>query len=169
MTDTRTEILDHVRAHPGVHFNELVRGLALAPGQVQYHVRRLLGDDLVAEPLYGRTHYFTPEYDADERGTLALLRRETARDVVVFLIGEGPSTPGAVADDLDVARSTLAWHVDHLVEQGVVEKVHADDNRVTLELVDPAGTAALLREVSPSLPGRMVDRFTRLFDRLAEE
>lgn len=33
MTETRSEIEDHVRSHPGVQSNELVRSLDLASGQ----------------------------------------------------------------------------------------------------------------------------------------
>lgn len=167
MSDTRTRIAAHVRGHPGVHFNELVRGTDLAPGQVQYHLRRLLGEGTVtAEKLYGKTHYYPPTFGDWERGTLALVRRETARDVISTLLERGPASPAAVADDVGVARSTLEWHLDHLVEQDVVEKERDSRNRVTLVLVRPDETAELLVAVSPSLPDRFVDRFTRLVDDL---
>ena len=123
MTETRDRIATHVSTHPGVHFNELVEVLDLAPGQVQYHIRRLLDHDVLArEELYGRTHYFPPEYDEWERGALALIRRETARDILAYLIEHGPIPPGSVADELNIARSTVEWHLDHFVEQDVVEK-----------------------------------------------
>jgi predicted transcriptional regulator len=170
MSDTRTSIVEYVRAHPGVHFNALVSALDLAPGQVQYHLRRLQdGGAVVRHRLYGRTHYFGPEYDEWERAALALVRRETARDVLASLLERGPGRPGAVADDLDVARSTLEWHLDHLVEQGLVEKRRDDRGRVTLVAARPEKTERLLREVTPSLPDRFVDRFTRLFDRLLDD
>lgn len=38
MSETRDRIAEHVHARPGVYFNELVRALGLAPGQVQYHI-----------------------------------------------------------------------------------------------------------------------------------
>ena len=94
MSAVRDRIRSHVADHPGVHFYAVVRDLDLAAGQVQYHLRRLLTDEaLVADSYYGRTHYFPPEYDAWERAALALARRETARDVVFFLLDEGPSAP----------------------------------------------------------------------------
>ncbi len=169
MTDTRDRIAAHVDAHPGVHFRRVVRDLDLAPGQVQYHLRRLTGDGtVVAEDLYGRTHYYPPEFSAWERGALALVRRETARDALGHLMAEGPTPPAEVAEGIDVARSTLEWHLDHLEEQGLVEK-RRNAGRVTLALARPDDTADLLASVSPSLPGRLVDRFERLVDRLLEE
>lgn len=168
MTEARRRIAARVRERPGIHFNELVRSLDLAPGQVQYHLRQLLGEDLRVERLYGRTHYYPPEFGEWERGVLALVRRETARDVLGYLLERGPSEPAAVADAVGIARSTLEWHLDHLLERDVVEKRYGDGNRVTLVLARPDETARLLASVSPSLPERFVDRFTRLVDDLLD-
>lgn len=170
MSETRDSIAAHVRAHPGVHFNELVRRLDLAPGQVQHHLKTLLSRDLiVSERLYGRTHYYPPEYDVWDRQALALLRRETARDIIAVLLDAGPSRPATVADDLDIARSTLEWHLDRLIDRRLVTKRRDSHNRVTLVLSQPEETVRLLREADPTLLARMVDRFTRLVDRLLTE
>jgi predicted transcriptional regulator len=170
MSEVRDRIAGHVGKHPGIHFNALVRALDLAPGQTQYHLKRLRSTGtIVAEPLYGRTHYYAPEYDDWERGALALLRRETAADVLTVLLARGPSPPGAVADKLDIARSTLEWHLDRLVERGLVGKHRDLDGRVTLVLARPDDTARLLSLVTSSLPERLLDRYTRLVDRLLAE
>ncbi|MFC7098564.1 winged helix-turn-helix transcriptional regulator [Halobaculum marinum] len=165
---TRDRLADYVDAHPGLHFNELVRRLDLAPGQAQYHLRRLARDDrVVGERVSGRTHYFDPGLDPLERRRIALFRRETARDAVVELL-DGPASPAAVADAVGVARSTLEHHLDGLVATGVVEKRRDSGGRVTLALVDPEATARSLARIEPSVPDRLLDRFTRLVDALLE-
>jgi len=170
MSDTRHRVAERISDTPGIHFNELVRALDLAPGQVQYHLKRLRSAGVVTEQrLYGRTHYYPPTYDEWERRALALLARETAADVVAVVLDEGRATPTEVAETVGIARSTLEWHLDRLVEQDLVRKERDARNRVTLELADPEGTARLLRRAEPSLPGRLVDRFTRLVDQLLEE
>jgi predicted transcriptional regulator len=162
---TRERIAAQVRRDPGVHFNELVRALDLAPGQVQYHLKRL---DVVADDRYGQTHYFPEGYDDWERGAIALLRRETAADVVSVLMEDGPLGASETAERAGIARSTLSWHLDRLVESGLVEKRH-DRGRVVLALAAPERTARLLDRAQPSLPDRLVDRFTRLIDLLLEQ
>ena len=170
MTETRTQIADHIRTHPGIHFNALVRALELAPGQTQYHLKRLSADDtVVAEHLYGRTHYYPPNYDDWEQGALALLRRETAADILTVLLEREAARPATVVDDLDIARSTLEWHLNHLVEQGLVRKQREHQNRILLVPAHPKRTARLLHDVQPSVPDRLVDRFSRLVDRLLSE
>ncbi|MDG5758882.1 ArsR family transcriptional regulator [Natronococcus sp. A-GB1] len=169
MSDTRQQIRTHVHANAGIHFNELVRESAFAPGQIQYHIRRLIDDgELVRNEFYGRTHYYAPEYDEHEQALLALFRRETAREIVVHLIEHEPTGPGAVADALGIARSTLEYHLDRLVEQEVVEKTYDERNRVVLRLANPERTAELLSTVEPTVPDRLLDRFTRLVDDLLE-
>jgi predicted transcriptional regulator len=164
---TRDRVGERVRADPGVHFNELVRALDLAPGQVQYHLRRL--EWVVAEEHYGRTHYYPPEYDTEERRALALLRRETSADVVALLLAEAPLPATEVADRVGIARSTLSWHLDRLTEAGLVAEERDHRTRVVCSLVDPERTARLLRRAEPSTPERLVDRFTRLVDSLLAE
>jgi predicted transcriptional regulator len=169
MTETREQIARCIRTTPGIHFNELVRTLDLAPGQVQYHLKRLRStDSVIEERLYGQTHYYSPKYDSWERGALSLLRRETAGDIVAVLYERGTARPQTVVEGLDITRSTLEWHVNHLTEQEVVVKERDEHNHVTLALARPTETAQLLEAVTPSTPERMVDRFTRLTDRLLD-
>lgn len=169
MSETRNRIADRIRSHPGIHFNELVRVLDLAPGQVQYHLARLTSNEIVVgEQLYGRTHYYPPTFDRWEQHTIALVRRETARDIILVLLEQTTMRPATVANQLNIARSTLEWHLDRLIAQNIVEKHRDSRNHVSLELANPADTARLLREVQPSLPERLVDRFSRLVDQLLE-
>lgn len=167
---TRERVLAHVRAHPGVHVNALERQLDLAAGQVQYHLRRLRERDVVvADERYGRTHYFTPGYTDRERRTLALARRETVRDLVVLLLEREEATAGELTDRLGIARSTLSYHADRLIEADLVAKRRGDHGRVRFSLTDPEETLRLLETIRPSLPDRLLDRFTRLVDDLLSD
>jgi predicted transcriptional regulator len=165
MSHQRDRILDRIATHPGEHFNELVRALELAPGQVQYHIRRLKRQNrVIEESLYGRTHYYHPSYDESERRAIAVLRRETARDILFYLLENQESGPEEVAEAIDIARSTLEWHLGHLVEQNLVQKQRDSYNRVTLTVTEPSRTVTLLEEIKPTFQDLMVDRLTRLLD-----
>lgn len=169
MSDTRERLRRHVEAHPGVHFNALVRRLDLAPGQVQYHLKRLADrGDVVGNALYGRTHYFAPVYDERERRTLALARRETARDVLFYLLEHGETPAATLADGLGLARSTLSYHLDRLGDADLVDERRDDRGRVHVSAARPDETLRLLETIRPSLPGRLADRFARLVDDLLE-
>lgn len=157
-----------MRENPGIHFNEISRTLDIATGQTQYHLHRLLGEDaLVSEAVRGRTHYYPPTYAERERTVIALLRRETTREIVFVLLDFGEETPGALTERLGLARSTVEWHLSTLVEHDVARKRDRDGG-VSVELVEPDLVYRLLREVEPGLSDRLVDRFTRLADELLE-
>jgi len=169
VTDTRGRIADQIERDPGIHHSELLRRLSLAPGQLQYHLHRLHSTSTIERhPVYGRTHYFPRGYDEQDRTVLALLRRETARDIVIHLLDHGETAPSDVAEHLGIARSTLEYHLDRLVEHNLVEKDRDVRGRVRLVLVAPAETAELLGRITPSFPARLTDRFERLVDSLLE-
>lgn len=166
---TRERLLTHVREHPGVHVSALGRQLDLAPGQVQYHLKRLRKRDaVVADERYGRTHYFPPGYDDRERRTLALARRETARGILFVLLEREQAAAGTLTEELGIARSTLSYHTDRLVEADLVEQSKDERGRIHFSLVEREETLRLLGTIRPSLPERLVDRFTRLVDELLE-
>ena len=166
---TRRSIRDRIREREGTHFNELVRNTEFAAGQVQYHLRQLLRDREVFQgQFYGRTHYYATDRPERERAALALFRRETTRALVVALLEDEPAHPADLAAELDVARSTVEHHLGHLVERDVVRKQTDVQGRVTVSLVDPQRTARLLQIVTPTVPDRFVDRFTRLVDDLLD-
>lgn len=170
MGETRTRIAETVRSKPGIHFNGIVRTCDLATGQVQYHLEWLLSEDeLVKADLYGRSHYFPDEYDDWERRALSLLRRETTLDVASVILETGPVTPIELVEELDLARSTLEWHLDHLVEQDIIEKRYTTEDPVVLEVTRPEDLIVLVSEADPTLLGQMVGRFTRLVDRMLAE
>lgn len=169
MSTVRSRLLAHLERCPGAHVSALVRDLDLAPGQVQYHLDHLRdADRVVAERYRGRTHHFPEEYDACERRAIAVLCRETARDVVAYLLQSGPTSPGVVADDLDIARSTLEYHLEALTTESLVEKRRDDTGQVTLIVPDPAATLSVLAAARPGTVDRFHDRFTRLVDALLE-
>ncbi len=168
MTDTRSRVRSHVEANPGVHFSAVSRNLDIATGQTQYHLRRLLrAGTLHSAEICGRTHYFPDGYSERERAAIALMRRETTRELVMLLLEKGAVTPAALAGELGVARSTVEWHLSNLFEYELVEKEY-EGRTVT---VRPTRTGLLketLVEIDPSVPDRLVDRFSRLVDSLLE-
>lgn len=170
MSATRTHIRECIRRNPGIHFNELRRTLDIATGQAQYHLRKLNREQQVErEEICGRTHFYPPTYTSWERGVIALLRRETSRELIAFLLRHEIATPEEIADRLDLARSTVEWHLSNLLEYDIATKRTDDSNRVVVELTDRQKIYRELREIEPGFTDRLVDRFTRMTDNLLED
>jgi predicted transcriptional regulator len=162
-----------VYREPGIHFNDITRRLDIATGQTQYHLRKLTRNSRVERAdICGRTHFYPPTYSKWERGVIAMLRRETAREILMQLV-RGAKTPSDLTESVGVARSTVEWHLSNLIEQDVVRKrtesPGENEQRLVVELTDRSEVYRLLREVEPSLANRLVDRFTRLADELLSD
>ena len=172
MSETRTRIRECVYRNPGVHFNEISRKLDIATGQTQYHLRKLIrGERLEKESIAGRAHYYPPTYSEWERGAIALLRRETTREIVLYLLRNDSATPAELTDRLDLARSTIERHLSRLIDAEIVTKERLDDSTTELvvQLMNESDVYRLLREIEPRLLDRVVDRFSRLADDLLDD
>ncbi len=168
MTETRHRVRSHVENNPGVHFNAVSRNLEIATGQTQYHLRRLLRENRIhSVEVCGRTHYFPDGYSAHQRAAMALLRRETTRELVIVLLDRGETTPRALVEEMGVARSTVEWHLSNLIEYDLVKKTY-EGQKVSVHVTRPKLLRETLVEIDPSLPDRLVDRFSRLVDSLFE-
>lgn len=173
MSTTRSEIRECIYDHPGIHFNAISRTLDIATGQTQYHLRRLArGEEVQKETICGRTHYYPPTFSDWERHAIALLRRETTREIVLLLLKDDDLSPGEIADRLDLARSTVEWHLDRLIEHDLASKqavANVDGATLLVTLERDTELYRLLREIEPRFLDRLVDRFSRLTDELLDE
>ncbi|MEF8821052.1 MAG: winged helix-turn-helix transcriptional regulator [Halovenus sp.] len=168
MSETRARVRNCIYDNPGIHFNAVGRKLDIATGQTQYHLRKLTrAEKVTKEGVYGRTHYFPPTFSEWERGVIALLRRETSREIVLLLLRAAPLPPAEIADRLDLARSTVEWHLSRLVEYEIAEK-RTRANELVITLTEDEEIYRLLREIEPRLVDRVVDRFSRFADDLLD-
>lgn len=165
---TASNVLDYVSKRPGVHFNEIVNEVDISPDKLLR-----VGEELVAKgaietaELYGKTHYYPPSYDGWEQKAIALLRRETSRDILILLLEVESASPGEIADAVGIARGTLEWHLERLIDAGLVEK-NRDEWPIIIEVTEPAAVRRLLDEIEPTTSDRWVDRTTRLVDHFLE-
>lgn len=162
------KVRDHVYENPGIHFNAIVEQLDVTPPKLQRIAsEEEESDDLVVESFYGKTHFYPPEFDEWERRGIALARRETSRDILLYLLRNGDSNPGTIADDLGIARSTVEWHVDRLIDAGLITK-RREGRKTALSVSDPDRLKSILQTVEPGRADRWLDRTTRLFDHVFE-
>lgn len=171
MSNTRSRIRDCINRQPGIHFNDITRELDIATGQTQYHLRKLVrAGKLDEESIAGRTHYYPPTFSTWEREAIALLRRETSREIVLYLLRNEPAAPAEITEQLDLARSTVEWHLSRLADHDIVEKEPMDTEsaRVVVTLCEKETVYRLLREIEPHILDRVVDRFSRLTDDLLD-
>jgi predicted transcriptional regulator len=124
-SDVRDAITGYVTATPGAHFSKLRDDLQLGTGETQHHLRRLLDEDAVESTRDGDYKRFFPagRFSPFEQRALGYLRRETPRGMVVELLRDPETTPGELAESLDVSPATVSKYAAQLEDAGVLSRV----------------------------------------------
>lgn len=159
--ETRRAIYQELQETPGAHFSDLQRRLEMATGTLQYHLRVLEERGLLEVRRGDRYTRYYPSFEVDRRDKqlLGLLRQSSTRRVLLDLLEHGESRLTDVSDRLDLAPSTVSFHLDKLREAEVVER--PERGRYALVAKDPV--VDLLVAYQASFADRAVDRVVSLF------
>lgn len=156
---TRKEIFEHVETNPGIHFSQLKRDLDMETGLLQYHLSELEDHDVLeSEEYQGKRRVFVSrELDEEERAILAVLRYETTRRILLYLLEEGPTRNSDIAEAVGVTPATISWHLSNLLEEGIVDSI-VDGRTTRYEVQNEDLTVQLLVRYQESFVDRAVDR-----------
>lgn len=127
---TRSLIYDAVRRYPGIHIRGLERNLGLSSALVQYHLKKLVIEGYVEshdQGGYGR--YYPTQKGKSARvmpedvPLVGVLREEVPLHIALLLLDKGPLTHGELVADLDIAKSTVSYHLAKMAELGIIDRV----------------------------------------------
>ena len=163
---TRKKLYREINRAPGIHFRELKRRTGLAIGALQYHLDVLEKARLIKAQKSGKFTRFFPligEHSESEKTTLSLLREESVRGIVLFLIDKKRSTNRQIARFLELAPSTVSFHMQKLLKAGLVEKKRTP-KRTYFVLVNPGEAKRLLTSYRKSFLDKLVDSFVETWE-----
>lgn len=164
----RQEILAFVEQYPGVHAREVERQLGLPNRLGAYHLDALAAEGVLERiDASGYARFFpraaTLRLTPRDVLFICTLRRAPALQIVLLLLSASEITPGAMAEELGLARPSVSYHLKELAaEEVVVARAEGRERRYALR--DPAYARQMLASYHP-LPGDL-DAFSRLWDDL---
>jgi len=160
----RVQILDFIKANPGVHLRRIKRELNLAMGVLQYHLYRLEKDQAIVSRKRGlyKRFYNRLDFEAEEQEILGILLQETERDLLLYLL----RTPGASQKELSefarISASSTSWHMKRLIQTGLVESRRQGSFVYYIAKGDPAKILTLLKSYHPRVWERWAERLADL-------
>ena len=163
---TRKKLYSEVNKAPGIHFRELKRRTGLAIGALQYHLDVLQKASLVRAQKRGKFVRYFPvigEHSESEKLTLGLLREESVRKIVLLLIEKKRATNRQLSRFLELAPSTVSFHMQKLLKSGLVEK-RRTPKRTYFCLVNPGEAKRLLTSYRKSFLDDLVDSFVEMWE-----
>lgn len=147
----REAIVDVIERFPGIHFRGLVRELDTSTALARYHLDALVEADRVRSyRVGGYVRYFPSEtYEEltrEEKETLNVLRQEKPLQIVLSLFEMGPMQHKDLHRMMDCSKGTLTYHVDKLVDAGLVHRAKGQGFR----LADREEVRRLLARFEPA-------------------
>ena len=82
------EVFEHVVAHPGTHQREIARALGVNHGTVRWHLKKLLGAELIVETRRGKAS----SYEPTQMGLTALREVSAQRAATPAPVATAPAT-----------------------------------------------------------------------------
>jgi len=118
----RGVIYEYINAHPGVHVRGMAKELGIATGDMQYHLSWLERHGLVRTRRSGFYRFVYPSmvFNESQEVLLGVLSQETSREIVLWLMTEAALTQSDLAKRLGHSQPTVSWHMDRLVQVGLV-------------------------------------------------
>ena len=111
-----------ITKQPGLHINKIAQMLNINRPLTIYHLRFLEKNDLITlvkEKGYTRC-YIKGKIGLEDIKKLSILRQEIPLKIVLFLLKCPHSKHKEILKKFDITKSTLSYHLQKLVKQGIV-------------------------------------------------
>ena len=121
--ETWKRIYDLISENPGLHLSKIAELLKMSKPLAEYHLLRMEKDDkitVIKEKGYKRYYIRSEQIGPKEKEILSLLRKETLLKIVLFLASHPNAKHSEILKQLDIAPSTLSYHLNNLLKHGII-------------------------------------------------
>lgn len=122
--DTRRKIYDLVLRNPGLHLSKIAELLKMRISLVEYHLFYLEKNGVIIsskEAGYSR-YYIKGKIGTADKKVLSILRQKIPLKIVLYLLKNDSSLHKDMINFLNIAPSTLSYHLKKLVKIGIVSQ-----------------------------------------------
>ncbi|MFA6268391.1 MAG: winged helix-turn-helix transcriptional regulator [archaeon] len=155
----RDRIYSTIVQNPGLHFREIQRRTNIATGALQYHIDYLRKKNFIREEKQGKfSHFYALQNGAVDSGLMNLLRQESVRRIVIFLMNKRRATLPIISQNVALGLSTTSFHMQKLLlAQVVLQKTVK--GKIYFYLADKERILILLVQYRKSFLDSLVDNF----------
>ena len=165
--ESRRRIYDYLLANPGVHLRRIGKVLGMSTGMLSYHLTYLEREGMLKSETDGhRKRYFIARaFMEAQRRILGVLRQGVPRKIVVEILLHGERTFAQLREATGVSKSTLSYHLQHMMERDLLIRYRRDRESV-FAIKDMEEVTHLLVANRQSFQDDAVDRFADLWTKL---
>jgi predicted transcriptional regulator len=133
-------------------------------GDTQYQLSILENEGRIKSKRVGNHRHYYPLTIPNEQNELilAFLRRQTIREILIYLMENPGSRQQALANFMNVSAPAIKWHMSRLIESEIV-MTSKDGKMVRYFIKDPKSLVSSLKSYMPHLWNSLVNRFAEKF------
>jgi predicted transcriptional regulator len=166
--ETSDRILQFIQENPGCHLRMIRDMIGISQGTVQYHTDRLEKMGRITSTRSGLYKHYFPVgiIQNNEKEILQILRQETARRILMFLVERQAPTQTDIVNSIGISASSVNWHIKRLIEfrlvreikEGKYKKYQLDDRKVSSKYI-----TVLMQNYYPAIWEKWSDRLIDIF------
>jgi predicted transcriptional regulator len=120
-----SKVLRFIQGKPGCHLRQIKNELHISMGALQYQLIRLEREGRITSFRHGLYKFYFPYgvFQDNEKEVLRILRRETARDIVILIMERKNPTQTDIVSSIGITSASVNWHVKRLIASGIIEVV----------------------------------------------
>jgi predicted transcriptional regulator len=124
--DTRISLYIIISKNPGLHLSRIAEMLNMSTSLAEYHLSYMEKKDFIIslkdEKGYFKRYYVKEgDVGAEDKKILALLRQEILLKIVFLFIKNESLKHKEILEKVEMAPSTLSYHLSKLVESGIID------------------------------------------------
>jgi len=148
--ETRRKINDIISKNPGLHLSKIAELLNMRISLADYHLSYLEKNEIISsikEKGFKR-YYIKGKIGSQDKKSLSLLRQESPLKIVLYLLKNPYSLHKDILKSIDVAPSTLTYHLKKLMKYGLIE-LHEYETKKGFIVVDEKKIIGLIIQYKP--------------------
>ena len=160
------KIIKFVNETPGIRYRELLRITGVSNGVLSYHLNLLDNSGRVqVHRINNRTtRYFSHDVSTEESNLIGLLRQNTARKIIIYILESGPCGFNDIVIYTKKVPSTVSWHLSRLKDANII-KVRKQNELNYYEIkIDKFTLQKLLNKYKSSFTEQIVDEYTNMIN-----
>jgi DNA-binding MarR family transcriptional regulator len=127
--NNRKKIYDFISKYPGLNLIKISRELSIPKSTLEYHLKFLIKQGEISSfPNGNYTRFYVSNYLGHrEKNVLNLLQEEIPRKIILLiLLYPEHFSQINLGKCLKINQSTVKYHIDKLIELGLIEKIEMD-------------------------------------------
>jgi len=132
VVETRRKIYELIMKNPGLHQTKIAQMLGMKKSHAEYHLNYLERNNAIqttVEPGFKRYYVEDVNLGVDEKEILAFLRFDIPKKILLFLLRNPSAQHKEILEKMDIAPSTLSYHLTKLVKKGILSVVRYGEEK----------------------------------------